>query len=82
MTILVTSNYKNSQVVDGDRGDLAKFVKKNATQIMIFLAHFIRAENNFLPMGVQITKYIQLVPDMPVFADNTAQNRKFPKEFL
>ena len=32
MTILVTSYYKNSQVVvDGDRGDLAEFGKKGNT---------------------------------------------------
>ena len=51
MTILVTSNYKNSQVVDGDRGDLAKFEKKNKTQIMIFLPHW--AENKkVVPLGL------------------------------
>ena len=43
---LKSNNYDNSQVVYGDRGDLAEFGKKNATQIMIFLPHYVRAENN------------------------------------
>ena len=43
LTISATSNCKNSQVVDGDRGDLAEFGKK--TQIMIFLPHYMWAEN-------------------------------------
>ena len=32
--------------MDGDRGDLAEFEKNNATQIMIFLPHYMWAENN------------------------------------
>ena len=35
-----------SSEVDGDRGDLAEFGKKNATQVMILLPHYMWAENN------------------------------------
>ena len=38
MTILVTSNYKkikNSQVVDGDRGDFAEFTNCNYLTILV-----------------------------------------------
>ena len=37
--------------MDEDRGDLAEFGNKNATQIMIFLSHYMWAGNNKLTAG-------------------------------
>ena len=57
IAILVTKfrYFRNSQVVNGDCGDLAKF-GKNATKIMIFLPHYMWAENNMClgPNSVQL----------------------------
>ena len=74
MTILVTSNYKNSQVVEGDRGDLAKFVKKMQHRTR-FSSPIIcgrkRTEHDF-PPPLYVGGKEQFFDDVPCFL---CQNR-------
>ena len=46
-------------------GDLVEFGKKNATQIMIFLPHYMWAENKkYIVMVQWMESYVNTIPSM------------------